>query len=438
MGCVSHVDDAATPMTSASAGVSRAGARPTAGSRDAVPATLARPLAGLGARLAATSTVPAPVLAVDLDAFDANASELLRRAAGRPLRLATKSVRVPFLIERGLAAGFTGLMTYHLAEALWWVERGVDDVLMGYPSVDRTALDALVRDDRARRAVTLMVDDLAHLELLVAALDRAPASEVPVRVCLDIDASLRLGPVHLGVRRSPVRNPEDAVALVRHADPRIEVRGVMFYEAQVAGLPDTSPAVRMVKKASLAELARRRGAVVAALEAELARPLELVNGGGTGSIAATGQDPVVTEITSGSGLLSPTLFDGYRLRPGEQRLLPAAFIGLDVVRRPAPGIVTAFSGGFIASGPVGPARAPRPFLPEGLRLLGTEGAGEVQTPLRGAAARGLRIGDRVWLRHAKAGEVMERFAEVALVSGPEGAVVVDRAPTYRGHSLTFG
>src|SRR5690554_1469679 len=438
MGCVSHVDDAATPMTSASAGVSRAGARPTAGSRDAVPATLARPLAGLGARLAATSTVPAPVLAVDLDAFDANASELLRRAAGRPLRLATKSVRVPFLIERGLAAGFTGLMTYHLVEALWWVERGVDDVLMGYPSVDRTALDALVRDDRVRRAVTLMVDDLAHLELLVAALDRAPASEVPVRVCLDIDASLRLGPVHLGVRRSPVRTPEDAVALVRHADPRIEVRGVMFYEAQVAGLPDTSPAVRVVKKASLAELARRRGAVVAALEAELARPLELVNGGGTGSIAATGQDPVVTEITSGSGLLSPTLFDGYRLRPGEQRLLPAAFIGLDVVRRPAPGIVTAFSGGFIASGPVGPARAPRPFLPEGLRLLGTEGAGEVQTPLRGAAARGLRIGDRVWLRHAKAGEVMERFAEVALVSGPEGAVVVDRAPTYRGHSLTFG
>ena len=199
--------------------------------------------------------------------------------------------------------------------------------------------------------------------------------------------------MHLGVRRSPVRTPEDAVALARHADPRIEVRGVMFYEAQVAGLPDTSPAVRMVKKASLAELARRRGAVVAALEAELARPLELVNGGGTGSIAATGQDPVV-RITR-LGLLSPTLFDGYRLRPGEQRLLPAAFIGLDVVRRPAPGIVTAFSGGYIASGPVGPARAPRPFLPEGLRLLGTEGAGEVQTPLRGAAARGLLSGTGV-------------------------------------------
>lgn len=395
--------------------------------------------------------MPAPVLAVDLDAFDANARELLRRAAGRPLRLATKSVRVPALVERALAAGFTGLMTYSLSEALWWAARGVDDILMGYPSVDRTALDALVRDPVARRAVTLMVDDPAHLDLITAALHRAgtraddggarPASGTAaprVRVCIDIDASLRLGPVHLGVRRSPLRTPEDAVALARHADPRIEVRGVMFYEAQVAGLPDSSLAVRLVKRASLAELAVRRGAVVGGLEVELGRPLELVNGGGTGSIAATGTDPAVTEITSGSGLLSPTLFDGYRLAPGERPLSPAAFLGLDVVRRPAPGIATAFSGGYIASGPVGASRAPRPVVPAGLRLLGSEGAGEVQTPLRGAAAHGLRIGDRVWLRHAKAGEVMERFAEVALLAGPADAVVVDRARTYRGEGLAFG
>ena len=390
--------------------------------------------------------MPAPLLAVDLDAFDANAHELLRRAAGRPLRLATKSVRVPVLVERALAAGFSGLMTYSLPEALWWAARGVDDILMGYPSVDRAALDSLVRDPVARRAITLMVDDPAHLDLVTAALHRAGAraddgatgTGASVRVCLDVDASLRLGPVHLGVRRSPVRTPEDAVALARHADPRIEVRGVMFYEAQVAGLPDSSLAVRIVKRASLAELAVRRGAVVGALEAELGRPVRLVNGGGTGSIAGTGADPVVTEITSGSGLLSPTLFDGYRLAPGERRLVPAAFLGLDVVRRPAPGIVTAFSGGYIASGPVGPSRAPRPVLPEGLRLLGPEGAGEVQTPLRGAAARGLRIGDRVWLRHAKAGEVMERFAEAALLAGPADAVVVDRAPTYRGEGLAFG
>jgi len=399
-----------------------------------------RVLAGLGPRLAATEGRAGPILAVDLDAFDANAAELLRRAAGRQLRLATKSVRVPALIERGLAAGFSGLMTYSLTEALWWVERGADDVLMGYPTVDRAAIEALAADPAARRAVTLMVDDVPHLELIARAARAIVTSGAPtLRVCLDIDASLRIGPLHLGVRRSPVRTPEQAVALARAASSLgIEVRGVMFYEAQVAGIPDTSPAVRLVKRASLGELAVRRGAVVDALEAELGRRPELVNGGGTGSIAQTRRDDAVTEITSGSGLLSPTLFDGYRVRDGERRLTPAAFLGLDVVRRPAEGIVTAFSGGYIASGPPGRSRAPRPVLPTGLRLLGSEGAGEVQTPLRGAAARGLAIGDRVWLRHAKAGEVMERFGHVVLLSGPEGAVVVEETPTYRGERLTFG
>lgn len=423
MGTVSPVDDAVSPLTSASA---------------------PQP-AGLGPRLTATSALPAPLLVVDLDAFDANARELLRRAGGRPLRLATKSVRVPALVDRALAAGFQGLMAFSLAEALWWARRGADDVLVGYPSVDRTALAELAADPSARRAVTVMIDDVAHLDLLRDALDRAGpehagADVPPLRVCLDIDASLRLGPLHLGVRRSPLRRPEDAVRLARAAsvDPRIEVRGVMFYEAQVAGLPDTSPAVRLVKRASLAELAVRRGAVVGALEAELGRPLELVNGGGTGSIAVTAQDATVTEITSGSGLLSPTLFDGYRVRPGEEPLRPAAFLGLDVVRRPDRGHVTAFSGGFIASGPPGRARQPLPVLPAGLRLTGTEGAGEVQSPLRGAGTRGLRIGDRVWLRHAKAGEVMERFAHATLVRGPADAVVVEQVPTYRGEGLAFG
>lgn len=405
---------------------------------------------GVRHRLAATDELSAPLVVVDLDAFDANARELLRRAAGRPLRLATKSVRVPALVERALEAGFEGLMTFALPEALWWARRGVRDVLMGYPSVDRAALDALAADPVARRAVTLMVDDVAHLELIRAALDRASAAgrdgsagadDAPrVRVCFDIDASLRVGPLHLGVRRSPLRRPEDAVRLARAAgaDPRIEVRGVMFYEAQVAGLPDTSPAVRLVKRASLAELAVRRGAVVGGLEAHLGRALELVNGGGTGSIAATARDETVTEITSGSGLLSPTLFDGYRLRPGEHPLRPAAFLGLDVVRRPGPGFVTAFSGGFIASGPPGRSREPRPVLPAGLRLTRTEGAGEVQSPLRGTGTRALRIGDRVWLRHAKAGEVMERFALATLVRGDGHDVVVEQVPTYRGEGLALG
>src|SRR5690606_1007577 len=135
-------------------------------------------------------------------------------------------------------------------------------------------------------------------------------------------------------------------------------------------------------------------------------------------------DRAVTELTAGSGLLAPTLFDGYRTTPESRPLRPAAFFGLDVVRRPGPGVITVFSGGFVASGPAGVSRMPTPVLPPGLNLTRTEGAGEVQTPLRGRAADRLRIGDRVWFRHAKAGEVMERFAEVALVDADGGLEVV--------------
>lgn len=386
----------------------------------------------------ATTDLPAPLVVVDLAAFDANARELLGRAHGRPVRLATKSVRVPALVERAVAAGFAGLMAYAVREALWWARRGADDVLLGYPSADLAALTDLVADPAARAAVTLMVDDVAHLDLVDRARASAGVGDVPVRMCLDVDASLRVGPggrVHLGVRRSPLRTPDDVAHLALAAARRgHEVRGLMFYEAQVAGLPDSSPAVRGVKRASLAELAERRGAVAGAVERAVG-PLGLVNGGGTGSLAATAADPAVTELTSGSGLLAPTLFDGYRVPAGHQPLRPAAFFGLDVVRRPADGIATLFGGGYIASGPVGPARAPTPVHPHGLRLVRSEGAGEVQTPVRGPGARRLAVGDRVWFRHAKAGEVMERFATAALVA-PDGGLEV--VPTYRGEGLSVG
>ena len=71
---------------------------------------------------------------------------------------------------------------------------------------------------------------------------------------------------------------------------------------------------------------------------------------------------------------------------------------------------------------------PKPVA-RGLKLLGTEGAGEVQTPVRGRPARSLQIGDRVWFRHAKAGEMLERFDTVHVV---EAGAVVASVPSYRG------
>jgi len=376
----------------------------------------------------ATADLTPPLAAVDLDAFDANAAAMVRRAHGLPIRVASKSVRCRALLRRALETdGFRGVMAYAAAEALWLQREGVDDLFVAYPSVDRPALAAIAGDARAADAITLAVDDPAHLDLL------AGLGPHRLRVAIDVDASLRIGPprmaLHLGVRRSPLRSPEQVADLARQAQRAgLRVVGLMFYDAQIAGLPDSSPVVRLVKRASDASLRRRRAEVTAAVRE--VTDLQFVNGGGTGSLHVTGADPTLTELAGGSGLYGPTLFDGYRAFTPR----PAAAYALPVVRRPGRGFATAFGGGYVASGAPGWSRVPSP-VDAALRLVRTEAAGEVQTPLRGRAADRLRIGDRVWMRHAKAGELAERFETFHLVSGGR---LVESVPTYRGEGRCFG
>ena len=377
-----------------------------------------------------------PMVVVDRDAFDANADDLARRASGTPIRVASKSLRIPALVERALAHdGFAGVLAYSLREALWLAANGVsDDIVLGYPSVDRGALRRLLADDDALSAVTLMVDDPAHLDLVdeVRRSAAGVAAGVAVRVAIDIDAGLRLGRSHVGPKRSPLHDPAEVLRFARHviARPGFDLVGVMTYEGQVAGVPDDVPrqraksaVVRRLKAASMTQLADRRGVI--ARELQQLVDLEFWNGGGSGSIEATAADDAVTEVAAGSGLLAPTLFDHYQsFQPR-----PAAFYGLPVVRRPSDGIATVAGGGFIASGPAGKDRAPTPWAPPDLHLTGLEGAGEVQTPLTGPGVRGLSIGDWVWFRHAKSGELAEHTNAVHLVSGD---AVVATVPSYRG------
>jgi D-serine deaminase-like pyridoxal phosphate-dependent protein len=387
-----------------------------------------------------TADLDPPLAIVDAGAFDRNAASLTRRAGGQPIRVATKSLRCRALIERALARpGFHGVMCYSLPEALWLNAAGTsDDLLVAYPTVNAAALRALAVDEAARANVTIMVDSADHLDVV----DRALGDGHPeIRVCLELDVSWRplagRPQVHIGTRRSPLftaRQAADVAALITRR-PGFRLVGVMGYEGQIAGLGDAPPGhpararlIRQIQARSAVELAGRRAEAVRLIQA--LTPLEFVNGGGTGSLESTARDASVTELTAGSGLVGGTLFDAYTRFTPE----PALLFALPVVRRPGPGLATLFAGGYVASGPGTKDRLPRPYLPPGLTLTGVEGAGEVQTPVRGAAAGRLRTGDRVWLRHAKAGELAERFTDYHLIDGDQ----VTAVPTYRGEGHCFG
>lgn len=387
----------------------------------------------------ATAHLDPPFAAVDIAAYRENAARMAQRAGGTRIRVASKSVRSRDLLREVLAMdGFGGVLAFTLPEALWLADSGFDDIVVAYPTADRAALRRLAANPAAANVVTVMVDSVEQLDLIDKAIAQV-ADPAPLRVCVDIDTSWRPagGRVRIGARRSPLHSPAAVAAVAREVADREGFRlvGLMAYEAQIAGVGDDPPgrpgraaAVRVMQRASAAELAERRAAIVAAVK-EIAQ-LEFVNGGGTGSLERTGAEEAVTEIGAGSGLFLPRLFDGYRTVGGR----PAALFALPVVRRPSPGVVTVLGGGYIASGPIAEDRLPQIYLPEGLKYDKQEMAGEVQTPLLGAAADKLAVGDRVWFRHAKAGELCERFAELHLI---DGEAVVSTVLTYRGEGHTF-
>jgi D-serine deaminase-like pyridoxal phosphate-dependent protein len=384
--------------------------------------------------------VEAPFAFVDLDAMWSNARAMLDRAGTKPIRVASKSLRCRALLERILDRDerFAGLMTFTLPETLWLAGQGFENLLLAYPTADTEALEELALRSAASpsEAPIVMVDCTEHLDAIESVLGTGAS---PVRVCIDLDAGWWAlgGRIKVGPKRSPVHTVEQAVALAREIEGRekVELAALMSYEGQIAGVGDQPPgrrlrgaAIRAMQRRSAAELAERRAAVVTAIR-EFAE-LPIVNGGGTGSLELTGAEDAVTEIAAGSGFYAPTLFDTY----SRFSHTPAAGFALPIVRKPSDEIATALGGGYLASGSGDAARVPSPWLPPGLSLDPEEGAGEVQTPLSGAPARELKIGDRVYMRHTKAGELCERFDALHLVEGNE---VVDVVPTYRGEGQTF-
>lgn len=378
-----------------------------------------------------------PLAFVDLDLFDENVRAIARRAGAKHLRIASKSIRCLPLMRRILASDpvYRGVMCYSAAEADWLAGRGEDDLLIAYPVVDERLLARIAARVRQGRTITLMIDCAEHVRR-IDALARREGVTLPVTI--DLDMSISFLGLHVGVRRSPVTGADRLAPVLDALDGarRLKLDGIMGYEAQVAGLQDSIPGraamnafIRFLKRRSIREGAARRAEVVRMIR-DRGHRLRIVNGGGTGSLETTRAEAVVTEVTAGSGFYSPTLFDGF----GNFRHAPTAGFAIQITRRPTPDIFTCHGGGYIASGAAGPDKLPRPWLPEGAALLPHEGAGEVQTPIRYGGPNKLEIGDPVFMRHAKAGELCDHFDRLLLVSDGR---VVDEAATYRASGETF-
>lgn len=378
-----------------------------------------------------------PLAYVDLDLLDANIRALEKRAGGKRIRVASKSVRCRAVLEYIFRASpvFQGIMAFTAEEALYLLDNRLDNILVAYPTVHIPHIRALAQKVRSGAKAWLMVDSKEHLDLIDQALE---GSGIRMPVCVDIDMSVDFPGLHFGVWRSSIRSMPDlkAFAEAAAASKSAELCALMGYEAQIAGVGDQvdgkalmNGVIRTLKKVSVPRIAKFRAEAVNYLR-EAGFTIQLVNGGGTGSMESTCSEEAVTEVTVGSGFYNSHLFDNYSNFKGE----PAAGFALPVCRIPKKGTYTCLGGGYIASGSTGRDKEPQPYLPESGSLLDLEGAGEVQTPVVFSKTVDLAVGDPVFLRHSKAGELCERFNRLHFVRDGK---ITENVPTYRGEGKCF-
>lgn len=376
-----------------------------------------------------------PYAWLDLDALDANIRTMIAGSGDKDIRIATKSIRstdVLRYIERAVDQRFAGWMTFTAAETAYLCEQGFDHFLLGYPTLEEKSVRQLMRWIHQGKDITFMVDAVEQVDFLKRL---AEEEDVAAALCMDLNVSQQYPSLYFGTRRSALTNAKDTACFIDAIlpSPYIYVVGLMGYDAQIAGVGDrpankaTGTVIRRLQQRAKKEVQKRRQKVVRYIEKKQG-PLRFVNGGGTGSMAYTATCPEVSEVTIGSGLYRPGLFDYYDDMPFEV----AAGYAIRATRRPSQTTIVAHGGGYIASGATGSDKMPV-LADDELAFYATEGAGEVQTPLAMPKNK-YAIGDSIVLRHAKAGELCERFQ---VLHGYRHNTYIGPMTTYRGEGQCF-
>lgn len=325
-------------------------------------------------------------------------------------------------------------MTFTASETTYLLEQDFDNLLIGYPVFEYQSIVNIAQHVKKGANVTFMVDDIAQVALLQKI---AKEHSIFIRVCIDLNMSTDYRLLYFGTKRSPISTIKklDQFLSSLKTYSNIMVQGVMGYDAQIAGVADFTKdllglkgtIIRRLKNHSLPQLTRYRQQAVAHIKHY--HDLQFVNAGGSGSMKIMSAARDITEITVGSAFFAPALFDHYE----SLQLKPAAGFALRVTRKFDDQLIVCHGGGYIASGAVGKDRLPV-FLEDGhYELTSLEGAGEVQTPIV-VKSRTHQIGDTIYFRHAKAGELCERFR---VLHTSRNGQYAGPFQTYRGDGQCF-
>ena len=371
-----------------------------------------------------------------MDLLDKNIETILNRAHRGNIRVASKSVRsieiLKYIFKK--SNRFKGIMSFTAEESLLLIQQGFDDILLGYPCVDNSLISQVADAISEGKTIVLMVDLVAHIQQINKI---GKEKNIQIPICIDLDCSSDFGPIHFGVWRSSIKNNQQLQVILDEIKKSefVKLEGLMGYEAQIAGLGDAikgdfkNPIIKFLKKKSIKEIKKRRTSAVNLIK-ENGFNLRFVNGGGTGSIKETLEEENITEVTVGSGFYNPHLFDNYSTFQFE----PAAGFAVQIVRNPKQNYFTCHGGGYIASGETGTLKEPKIHLPKNAKLDKNEGCGEVQTPIIYNGKEDLKVGDPIFFRHAKAGELCERFNKLYLIRNNQ---ITDKVNTYRGDNYCF-
>lgn len=375
-----------------------------------------------------------PFAWLDLDALDYNVQYVQKQCGNQAIRIATKSVRsievLRYIQER--LSNCSGLMSFTASETVYLLEQGFNHILIGYPVYEENAIEQMTPFIKEGRKVYFMVDNLDQLPLLQ---NIAEKHSIHFEICIDINVSTDYKLLYFGTKRSPIDSVDKLKNFTEHIRslPNIKVSACMAYDAQIAGVTDATNSffkdylVRGLKKHSFPKIASLRKQAVDYLKENF--DIEIINAGGTGSMHLLKDANDITEITVGSAFYAPALFSNYQAL----ELQPAAGFALRVTRIFSDNVIVCHGGGYIASGAPGKDRLPQFLEPNVYAYSSLEGAGEVQTPIT-VKGRKHTIGDTIYFRHAKAGELCERFHKLHIIkNGAYGGAF----KTYRGDGKCF-